>query len=95
MAVALLATCSLAQWALDFSGNLKRIKESIVQAKKQGYDRMEHQSTFYTSNSTLFSTCSPVRVDWSLNWRLEVMWPWTLPSDSNSPPFFGLVSLVT
>ena len=37
MAVATVATCSLAQWALDFTGNLKRIKESIIQAKERGY----------------------------------------------------------
>ncbi|KAF2247922.1 putative glutamine-dependent NAD(+) synthetase [Trematosphaeria pertusa] len=30
------ATCSLNQWALDWEGNLKRIKESIVLAKEQG-----------------------------------------------------------
>jgi NAD+ synthase (glutamine-hydrolysing) len=31
-----LATCSLNQWALDFSGNLKRSKESFRMAKEQG-----------------------------------------------------------
>ncbi|KAF2749564.1 NAD+ synthetase [Sporormia fimetaria CBS 119925] len=31
-----LATCSLNQWALDFDGNLARIKQSIQEAKKQG-----------------------------------------------------------
>ncbi|KAF2874616.1 NAD+ synthetase [Massariosphaeria phaeospora] len=30
------ATCSLNQWALDFEGNLARIKESIHQAKARG-----------------------------------------------------------
>ncbi|KAK0117771.1 glutamine-dependent NAD(+) synthetase [Cadophora gregata] len=30
------ATCSLNQWALDFEGNLARIIESIVQAKRAG-----------------------------------------------------------
>ncbi|KAF2198549.1 putative glutamine-dependent NAD(+) synthetase [Delitschia confertaspora ATCC 74209] len=30
------ATCSLNQWALDWQGNLERIKESIRQAKKAG-----------------------------------------------------------
>jgi predicted amidohydrolase len=30
------ATCSLNQWALDFDGNLGRIKQSIHEAKKQG-----------------------------------------------------------
>lgn len=42
MVVAKLATCSLAQWALDFTGNLKRIRESIVLAKEQGYVRTLH-----------------------------------------------------
>jgi len=31
-----LATCNLNQWALDFEGNLKRIRESIQQAKALG-----------------------------------------------------------
>ncbi|KAL8670480.1 MAG: hypothetical protein Q9168_004989 [Polycauliona sp. 1 TL-2023] len=31
-----LACCSLNQWALDFSGNARRIKESIVKAKAAG-----------------------------------------------------------
>lgn len=30
------ATCSLNQWALDWEGNLARIKESIREAKAQG-----------------------------------------------------------
>jgi len=30
-----LATCNLNQWALDFDGNLARIRESIVRAKQQ------------------------------------------------------------
>ena len=30
------ATCSLNQWALDFTGNLKRIQESIRIAKRKG-----------------------------------------------------------
>eukprot|EP00357_Protocruzia_adherens_P036333 CAMPEP_0115031206 /NCGR_PEP_ID=MMETSP0216-20121206/38389_1 /TAXON_ID=223996 /ORGANISM="Protocruzia adherens, Strain Boccale" /LENGTH=38 /DNA_ID= /DNA_START= /DNA_END= /DNA_ORIENTATION= len=32
-AVAVLATCNLNQWALDFEGNKKRILESIAIAK--------------------------------------------------------------
>ncbi|KAL2759369.1 hypothetical protein ACRALDRAFT_2038250 [Sodiomyces alcalophilus JCM 7366] len=31
-----LATCALNQWSLDFSGNLRRIKQSILQAKEAG-----------------------------------------------------------
>ncbi|KAK3346645.1 glutamine-dependent NAD(+) synthetase [Lasiosphaeria hispida] len=31
-----LATCALNQWSLDFAGNLKRIKESIIIAKEAG-----------------------------------------------------------
>ena len=34
--VARLSTCNLCQWAMDFHGNLLRIKESISQAKKEG-----------------------------------------------------------
>jgi NAD+ synthase (glutamine-hydrolysing) len=30
------ATCSLAQWAMDFDGNLARIKRSIQLAKARG-----------------------------------------------------------
>lgn len=31
-----LATCNLDQWALDFSGNLERVKQSIKIAKEKG-----------------------------------------------------------
>lgn len=31
-----LATCALNQWALDFEGNLQRIKKSILKAKEAG-----------------------------------------------------------
>ena len=31
-----IATCNLNQWAMDFDGNLKRIKESIQEAKDKG-----------------------------------------------------------
>jgi NAD+ synthase (glutamine-hydrolysing) len=30
------ATCNLDQWALDFDGNLKRVRDSIIAAKKAG-----------------------------------------------------------
>lgn len=50
MAVARIATCSLAQWSLDFEGNLNRIKESIIQAKQRGY------VPFFTSIE-IFSMC--------------------------------------
>ena len=30
------AACALAQWALDFTGNLARVKESVVQSKAKG-----------------------------------------------------------
>ena len=33
---AIVATCNLNNWALDFDGNLKRIIESINQAKSKG-----------------------------------------------------------
>ncbi len=36
MRVTILATCALNQWALDFEGNLARVKESIAQAKAKG-----------------------------------------------------------
>lgn len=32
----IISTCNLNQWALDFDGNLERVKESIIQAKKSG-----------------------------------------------------------
>ena len=32
----LVASCNLNQWALDFDGNLERVKESIRQAKDLG-----------------------------------------------------------
>ncbi|KAI9295618.1 glutamine-dependent NAD(+) synthetase with GAT domain-containing protein [Neoconidiobolus thromboides FSU 785] len=34
--LAIVATCSLNQWSLDFTGNLRRIKQSIIQAKQKG-----------------------------------------------------------
>eukprot|EP00249_Psilotum_nudum_P015514 c25368_g1_i1 orf=97-2295(+) len=36
MRVVKVATCNLDQWAMDFEGNLQRIKRSIQQAKDQG-----------------------------------------------------------
>lgn len=36
MALVTLATCALNQWILDFEGNLRRIKESIIKAKEAG-----------------------------------------------------------
>lgn len=36
MALITVATCNLNQWALDFDGNLERIKDSIRQAKAKG-----------------------------------------------------------
>jgi NAD+ synthase (glutamine-hydrolysing) len=36
MQLAILATCNLNQWALDFVGNRDRIIESIRQAKAKG-----------------------------------------------------------
>ena len=36
MRIVKLATCSLNQWAMDFDGNLARIKESIAVAKVEG-----------------------------------------------------------
>ena len=34
--LAILATCNLNQWALDFGGNLQRVIDSIAEAKRQG-----------------------------------------------------------
>ncbi len=34
--VVTIATCNLNQWALDFDGNLERVRESIIQAKAKG-----------------------------------------------------------
>lgn len=36
MRIVSVATCSLNQWAMDFDGNLERVKESIIKAKEQG-----------------------------------------------------------
>jgi len=36
MSLITVATCNLNQWALDFDGNLERIKDSIRQAKAKG-----------------------------------------------------------
>jgi len=41
-----LATCNLNQWAMDFEGNLRRVKESIQIAKDRGATyRVSHSST--------------------------------------------------
>ena len=34
--VAVVATCNLNQWAMDFTGNLERIRQSIAEARKAG-----------------------------------------------------------
>lgn len=34
--IATLATCNLNQWALDFDGNLERVRRSIEQARAAG-----------------------------------------------------------
>jgi NAD+ synthase (glutamine-hydrolysing) len=34
--VAVLATCNLDQWAMDFEGNLRRITRSIAEARRRG-----------------------------------------------------------
>lgn len=34
--VAVLATCNLDQWAMDFEGNLRRIAASIAEARRRG-----------------------------------------------------------
>lgn len=34
--IAVLAACSLNQWAMDFEGNLERIRRSILMAKEAG-----------------------------------------------------------
>lgn len=36
MTIAVLATCNLNQWAMDFTGNLRRIRQSIAEAKRKG-----------------------------------------------------------
>ena len=36
MSIAVVATCNLNQWAMDFTGNLERIRESIAKAKLAG-----------------------------------------------------------
>ena len=34
--LAVLATCNLDQWAMDFEGNLRRITASIAEARRRG-----------------------------------------------------------
>lgn len=34
--MAVLATCNLDQWAMDFEGNLRRIAASIAEARRRG-----------------------------------------------------------
>ncbi len=49
--VATLATCNLNQWAMDFQGNLQRIKQSIQQAKEAG-------ATYRVRSSHINGRCS-------------------------------------
>lgn len=45
-----LATCNLDQWAMDFEGNLRRVKESIQIAKDRG-------ATYRVSKDAARSSC--------------------------------------
>ena len=47
------ATCNLNQWALDFRGNLMRIKESIREAKEQESLLLEKRSAQSKLNAKL------------------------------------------
>ena len=46
-----LATCNLDQWAMDFEGNLRRVKESIQISKDKG-------ATYRVHNHTLEDSCT-------------------------------------
>jgi hypothetical protein len=70
---ATLATCSLNQWAMDFEGNLKRILESIRQAKQAGatyrvsWGRQlpccaNHGAIYYGSSQTCPETHFPAQL---------------------------------
>lgn len=48
--LATLATCNLNQWALDFDGNLRRIIQSIEQAKAQGARYRVRATIFLAAN---------------------------------------------
>ena len=51
MRLVTLATCNLAQWALDFSGNCERIIRSIEIAKQAGYNRFAKTTIKFISAS--------------------------------------------
>lgn len=52
--LATLATCNLNQWALEFEGNLRRIVQSIEQAKAKGARYRVREAL---SNPQLFPSC--------------------------------------
>ena len=49
--IATLATCNLNQWALDFDGNLERVKRSIEQARAAG---ATYRVSFFEGETVFF-----------------------------------------
>ena len=47
---AIVAVCSLAQWSMDFEGNLRRILESVKIAKEYGGKLVSDQQLMYHLN---------------------------------------------
>ena len=82
MRVVRLATCNLNQWALDFEGNLRRIRESIQQAHAQGatyrvrgrvvqgMGHMPHACMHSRVHPAVLRAAYPVRGEWGARvWR--------------------------
>ena len=56
--VAVLATCNLDQWAMDFEGNLRRITRSIVEARRRGARyRVRFKRLWASGASALATAC--------------------------------------
>ena len=79
--IACLATCNLDQWALDFDGNLARIKKSILQAKERGARYRVRLTKLHASAHNTYrlgraSDAVAIAIDccrWGLSLKYQVM----------------------
>lgn len=69
-----LATCNLDQWAMDFEGNLRRVKESIQIAKDKGATyRVRHSPTSQSLTHICAATALPMPATPLLLFMLSVL----------------------
>ena len=72
-----LATCSLAQWSMDFEGNLRRILESIRLAKEQGGKVNFFFVDVLSLNS--FHLCRPLQYLYTSQYTLAIFILYNIP----------------